>query len=247
LKKQVVRNLAAAAVTGVIVGVLAWLSFGNDFWRGFLAGLVVEEFMQLAPGMTDFLIVRSARWVADNSDEAGVRESELRESVERYPGRIVKLIAAALIVTPSLSEGLVKRGKVRARFKRGRVNAVVARILRNVTVVLARVLIIVAVAAFIGGLAIAFWQSGEDAIQRRLETIDSNNLTVALDVGGVLIAVVGVGSMLMLIYGVLRYMMSGGDPGNVAAAKNKITYAILGLVIGLSTFAIIQGITSMLA
>ena len=43
--------------------------------------------------------------------------------------------------------------------------------------------------------------------------------------------IVGVASVIMIIVGGLRYIISGGDSGNVTAAKNTILYAIIGLVV----------------
>ena len=44
-------------------------------------------------------------------------------------------------------------------------------------------------------------------------------------------AIVGVVSVIMIIYGGFKYVTSGGDSGNVTGAKNTIIYAIIGLVI----------------
>lgn len=43
--------------------------------------------------------------------------------------------------------------------------------------------------------------------------------------------VVGVVSVIMIIYGGFRYITSGGESGNISSAKNTILYAIIGLVI----------------
>lgn len=43
--------------------------------------------------------------------------------------------------------------------------------------------------------------------------------------------VVGVAAVIMIIVGGLRYIISGGDSGNVTSAKNTILYAIIGLVV----------------
>jgi hypothetical protein len=43
--------------------------------------------------------------------------------------------------------------------------------------------------------------------------------------------IVGVVSVIMIIYGGFRYITSGGNDTNVSAAKNTILYAIIGLVI----------------
>ncbi|MET1033148.1 MAG: Mbov_0395 family pilin-like conjugal transfer protein [Candidatus Saccharimonadales bacterium] len=43
--------------------------------------------------------------------------------------------------------------------------------------------------------------------------------------------VVGIVSVIMIIYGGFRYVTSGGDSSNVSNAKNTIIYAIIGLVV----------------
>lgn len=43
--------------------------------------------------------------------------------------------------------------------------------------------------------------------------------------------VIGVASVIMIIVGGLRYIMSSGDPNGVNGAKNTILYAIIGLVV----------------
>lgn len=43
--------------------------------------------------------------------------------------------------------------------------------------------------------------------------------------------VVGVVAVIMIIFGGLKYITSGGDSSNVSSAKNTIIYAIVGLVI----------------
>jgi len=43
--------------------------------------------------------------------------------------------------------------------------------------------------------------------------------------------IVGLISVVMIIYGGFRYVTSGGDSNNVSNAKNTIIYAIIGLVV----------------
>ena len=51
--------------------------------------------------------------------------------------------------------------------------------------------------------------------------------------------VVGIAAVIMIIVGGLRYIISGGDSGNVTSAKNTILYAIIGLVVvALSQFIV---------
>jgi len=56
----------------------------------------------------------------------------------------------------------------------------------------------------------------------------------------VLLYIVGALSVIMLIYGGIRYTVSGGNDKNIAAAKNTIMYAIIGLVISFLAYAIIN-------
>ncbi len=55
-----------------------------------------------------------------------------------------------------------------------------------------------------------------------------------------LLFLIGAISVIMLIIGGVRYTLSGGDSGNVTAAKNTILYAIIGLVIAFLAFAIVN-------
>lgn len=56
---------------------------------------------------------------------------------------------------------------------------------------------------------------------------------------------VGILSVIMLIYGGLRYILSNGDSKKVDAAKNTILYAIIGLIIAMLSYAIINFIISL--
>ncbi len=52
--------------------------------------------------------------------------------------------------------------------------------------------------------------------------------------------VIGAVSVLMLIYGGIRYTISGGNEKDVTAAKNTILYAIIGIIVALLAFAIVN-------
>jgi succinate dehydrogenase hydrophobic anchor subunit len=52
--------------------------------------------------------------------------------------------------------------------------------------------------------------------------------------------VVGAISVLMLIWGGLRYIISGGDSKKITDAKNTILYALLGLIIAFFAYAIVN-------
>lgn len=56
----------------------------------------------------------------------------------------------------------------------------------------------------------------------------------------VLLFVLGAVSVIMIIIGGLRYVISGGDSSAVSAAKNTILYAIVGVIVALLAYAIIS-------
>jgi hypothetical protein len=62
----------------------------------------------------------------------------------------------------------------------------------------------------------------------------------------ILLFIVGAVAVVMLIFGGIRYIVSGGDQTNVTAAKNTILYAIVGIVIALLAYAAVKFVTSSL-
>lgn len=84
---------------------------------------------------------------------------------------------------------------------------------------------------------------GADTLQIDSETAsdaDCNNLaegstdkvnTLITQIINIFSVVVGIIAVIMIIYGGLKYITSGGDSGNVTGAKNTILYAIIGLII----------------
>lgn len=56
----------------------------------------------------------------------------------------------------------------------------------------------------------------------------------------VLLFLIGAVSVIMLIIGGIRYTVSGGDSSAVTAAKNTILYAIVGIIVALLAYAIVN-------
>ena len=52
--------------------------------------------------------------------------------------------------------------------------------------------------------------------------------------------IIGFLSVIMLIFGGLRYIISGGNAAAVTTAKNTILYAIVGLIIAIFAYAIVN-------
>lgn len=56
----------------------------------------------------------------------------------------------------------------------------------------------------------------------------------------IMLFMIGILSVIMLIIGGLRYVVSGGNKDAVASAKNTILYAIVGLIVALLAYAAIN-------
>lgn len=52
--------------------------------------------------------------------------------------------------------------------------------------------------------------------------------------------IIGAIAVIMIIIGGFRYVISGGNSSNVTAAKNTILYAIIGVVVAILAYAIIN-------
>jgi len=59
-------------------------------------------------------------------------------------------------------------------------------------------------------------------------------------VTNVLLFIIGAISVIMLIIGGIRYVVSGGDSAAVTSAKNTILYAVVGIVVAILAFALVN-------
>ena len=56
----------------------------------------------------------------------------------------------------------------------------------------------------------------------------------------ILLFIVGVAAVVMLIVGGLRYITSGGDAQAATAAKNTVLYSIIGLIVAVLAYALVD-------
>lgn len=66
-----------------------------------------------------------------------------------------------------------------------------------------------------------------------LAKVLGNAMTIMLIIAAIL-------SLIYFVLGAVQWTSSGGDKGKVAAARAKLTYAIIGLVVSLGAFLIIS-------
>jgi hypothetical protein len=69
---------------------------------------------------------------------------------------------------------------------------------------------------------------------------DGSNGGVFRTITNVALFLIGAISVIMLIYGGVRYTVSGGDSSQVTAAKNTILYAIVGIVVAILAYAVVN-------
>jgi hypothetical protein len=91
--------------------------------------------------------------------------------------------------------------------------------------------------AAIDPLADACRGNGGSAICKNDDEQADNLIDRLVDV---LLYVVGILAVIMIIVGGILYTISGGDAGKVAKAKNTLTYAIVGLLVALFAFALVN-------
>jgi hypothetical protein len=64
--------------------------------------------------------------------------------------------------------------------------------------------------------------------------------TILKAVTNILLFVIGAVSVIIIIIGGLRYVTSAGDQNQVTGAKNTIMYAVVGLVVAATAYAIVN-------
>lgn len=98
------------------------------------------------------------------------------------------------------------------------------------------VMIVPTVAGFDGGI-----QGGADSARGQDQTSELFGQTgIFRTITNVLLFILGAISVIMIIIGGLRYVVSGGNATAVTAAKNTILYAIVGVIVALLAYAIVN-------
>lgn len=84
-------------------------------------------------------------------------------------------------------------------------------------------------------------QGGADSARGQDQTVELFGQTgIFRTITNVLLFILGAISVIMIIIGGLRYVVSGGNATAVTAAKNTILYAIVGVIVALLAYAIVN-------
>ncbi len=78
-----------------------------------------------------------------------------------------------------------------------------------------------------------------DANFVQIPKVNADNATLANMLSAAFIAIGGTAIAFLLI-GAFKYVISNGDSGEITKAKNTILYAVIGIVVSVSAFTIVQ-------
>ena len=88
------------------------------------------------------------------------------------------------------------------------------------------------------GVCVGNTENSQDvATLQGLECLIANVFTV-------IITIIGLAGFVMFVIGGITWMLSGGDTSKVQSARGSMTYAVLGMVVALSAFIILNLIAS---
>ena len=97
---------------------------------------------------------------------------------------------------------------------------------------------------FASAISLAFNRSMQDGANSARGVDQATDLFGAsgifTTITNVMMFIVGAASVIMIVIGGLRYVLSGGNTANVSAAKNTILYAIVGLIVAILAYAMIN-------
>lgn len=78
------------------------------------------------------------------------------------------------------------------------------------------------------------------------DRLDGSN-GIFTTITNILLFIIGAVAVIMLIIGGIRYVTSGGDSTAVTAAKNTILYAVVGIVVAIIAYAVVNFVIENLA
>lgn len=90
--------------------------------------------------------------------------------------------------------------------------------------------------------AINLFQKGcEGQTSEVCKSTGTDNATdMVKDIINVLLYIIGILAVIMIIVGAFRYVVSAGNSASITAAKNTIMYAVIGLIVAILAFAIVN-------
>ncbi|MBQ3309964.1 hypothetical protein IJG73_00780 [Candidatus Saccharibacteria bacterium] len=82
--------------------------------------------------------------------------------------------------------------------------------------------------------------SAPTAVECNVEETDRDVWDISQTIINVIIAVLGIVAVIVIVLGGVNFVMSQGDPAKTKKAKDTILYGIIGLVVALLAYAIVN-------
>ncbi len=121
------------------------------------------------------------------------------------------------------------------------------RLLQNIIAV---AVILAGVTAIVAAPQPAFACTGKECITDGAENVDTGSTktvpSAIKTVTQVLLFLVGAVSVIMLVIGGFKYVVSNGNAEQIKSAKNTIMYAIIGLVVAIVAYAVVDWVVKQL-
>lgn len=106
--------------------------------------------------------------------------------------------------------------------------------------------IILAVSMVVGPIGVVSTVQA-DGVKEAIDVLEDSSPTTKTDVRSVvkivvdtMLYIVGIISVIMIIFGGIKYATSAGDTGKVTQAKNTLVYAVVGLLVAVFAFALVN-------
>ena len=84
------------------------------------------------------------------------------------------------------------------------------------------------------------------SVDKQKNAVPTDVNSVFKTITNIMFFIIGAVSVIMLIYGGIRYTTSGGNANSVTAAKNTIIYSIVGLVVAILAYSIVSFVVNSL-
>lgn len=97
----------------------------------------------------------------------------------------------------------------------------------------------------------AYAEGAADLIQKGADSTGQKDTRSAGDLAkdfvNIMLFAIGILAVIMIIWGGIRYVLSGGDSTAISAAKKTILYAVVGLVVAILAYAIVNFVITTIA
>lgn len=122
---------------------------------------------------------------------------------------------------------------------------------KKIAITIPLIALVVAAALGVAPRAVAAdCNSPQDCAKQGVDTADTGSSStnvgdVIKTITNVLLFIVGAVSVIMIVIGGLRYTISNGEASSIKGAKDTIFYAVIGLVVAILGYAIVNWVITM--